>query len=129
VLLLQCPVVVHRHWLSAAAKRSLDGGQAEIAACQETRRRPRGGGALMATIYGVASRKRYAPSICFIETLPADMAWWRWAAVEILRQERRLHPHERKFAATMVEWDGRPSQAQVDWLAGLHARLYGGVPA
>lgn len=78
-----------------------------------------------------AHRKRnITPVVIFSEPLPPDMAWWRWAAVEILRQERRLHPHERDFASTMVEWEGRPSQAQVDWLAGLHARLYpAAVPA
>lgn len=73
-------------------------------------------------------KRKITPVVRFSEPLPGDMAWWRWAAVEILKQERRLHRHELAFAKTMATWDGRPSQAQVDWLAGLHARLYG-VPA
>jgi hypothetical protein len=83
-------------------------------------------------MYGKSSpygKRKITPIVQFAEALPPDMAWWRWAAVEILKHERRLHPHEREFAATMVEWEGRPSPAQVDWLSGLHARLYPVVPA
>jgi hypothetical protein len=77
-----------------------------------------------------APRKRnITPVVRFSEALPPDMAWWRWAAVEILKQERRLHPHEREFAAAMVAWDGRPSSKQVDWLSALHARLHRMEPA
>jgi hypothetical protein len=70
-------------------------------------------------------RKRKIPSIIrFMEPSPADVAWWRHAAAECLRQERRLYPRECEFVAAMVEWDGRPSPKQVDWLMVLHARLY-----
>ena len=72
-----------------------------------------------------AARNRKIPSVIrFIEPLPADVAWWRHAAAECLRQEHRLHPREREFVAGMVEWDGRPSPRQVDWVIVLHARLY-----
>jgi hypothetical protein len=70
-------------------------------------------------------RKRKIPSIIrFIEPLPADVTWWRHAAAECLRRERRLYPREREFVAAMVEWGGHPSPKQVDWLMVLHARLY-----
>jgi hypothetical protein len=69
-------------------------------------------------------KRKITPIVIFSEPLPADMSWWRWVAIEILKQERRLHPHERAFAASMADWEGRPSSAQVDWLSGLHARLY-----
>ncbi len=72
-----------------------------------------------------AQRKpKSAPAIGFEEPLPPEMVWWRHAGAECLRHEHRLQPHEREFVARMVQWDGRPSQKQIDWLMRMHARLY-----
>jgi hypothetical protein len=60
----------------------------------------------------------------FNEPLPPDMVWWRHAAVECLRCPRRLSNRQSEFLVAMVEWEGRPSSKQIDWLMALHARLY-----
>jgi hypothetical protein len=63
-------------------------------------------------------------AVQFVEPLPPDMVWWRHAASECLKRQNVLGRRECDFVAAMWEWEGRPSQKQIDWLMAIHARLY-----
>jgi hypothetical protein len=69
-------------------------------------------------------KPKIVSAIEFDEPLPPDIAWWRHAAVECLRCPSRLSNRQSEFLAVMVEWEGRPSQKQIEWLMAIHARLY-----